>query len=179
MNQLSNGLVEADLINAVAMTELTINEEGWIMLKSKRSLLFVVVLIVASFLLSVPVEAGPSNVRLTWMGVTSWLIEVADLRIIMDGYITRNPTQALGPDEEAIQQVMDALGGNGKVDYILSGHGHFDHAFDTAVWARETGAQIIGSRTTCFEAIAQGIPDSQCTTVEGGDRASRALEPLG
>jgi hypothetical protein len=151
------------------MTALNVNGEEWIMLKSKRSLLIVVVLIVASFLGSVPVEAAPSQVRLTWMGVTSWLFEVADLRIVMDGYITRNPTQALGPDEEAIQQVMDALGGNGKVDYILSGHSHFDHAFDTAVWARETDAQIIGARSTCFQAIAQGIPASRCTIVEGGE----------
>ena len=106
-NQLSNGLVGAGLTDAVAMTALNVNEEEWIMLKSKRSLLIVVVLIVASFLGSVPVEAAPSQVRLTWMGVTSWLFEVADLRIVMDGYITRNPTQALGPDEEAIQQISD------------------------------------------------------------------------
>jgi hypothetical protein len=37
------------------------------------------------------------------------------------------------------------------------------------VWARETGAQIIGARSTCFQAIAQGIPASRCTIVEGGE----------
>ena len=122
----------------------------------------------------------PQQVLLTWMSITNWLYEVGDTRIVTDGYITRVPQEAFSgegfatatptkPDEPAIRRLVSALGSNSKIDFILTGHSHFDHSFDTAVWAKLTGAHIIGSRSTCLQAIAQGIPSSQCTIVEGGE----------
>ncbi len=122
----------------------------------------------------------PSTVFLTWMSVTNWLFEVGNTRIVTDGYITRIPEKAFSglgfataapakPDVPAIQRLIAGLGASGKVDFILTGHSHFDHSFDTAAWAKLTGAQIIGSRSTCLQAVAQGIPSSQCTAVEGGE----------
>src|SRR5215208_5790352 len=122
----------------------------------------------------------PQHVLLTWMSVTNWLCEVGDTRIVTDGYITRIPQEAFSgvsfatavptkQDEPAIRRLIDALGSSGKIDFILTGHSHFDHSFDTAVWAKLTGARIIGSRSTCLQAVAQGIPSSQCTAVEGGE----------
>jgi L-ascorbate metabolism protein UlaG (beta-lactamase superfamily) len=102
------------------------------------------------------------------MAIANWLFEVGDTRIVMDGWITR-PIQVRKPDVFAVHRVLHALGENEKVDYILTGHSHIDHALDTATWAKLTGAQIIGSRTTCFQAFAQGVPESQCTIVSGGE----------
>lgn len=124
--------------------------------------------------------ARPEKVFLTWMSVTNWLFEVGEVRIVMDGYITRIPQDAFSgpsfatavptkPDVPAIRRVIEALGGSKKIDFILTGHSHFDHSFDTAVWAKLTGAQIIGSRSTCLQAVAQGVPPTQCTAVEGGE----------
>lgn len=121
-------------------------------------------------------------VDFTWMSNTNWLIETADIRILLDGWITRIPRTArpdlrkpetltmrpLVPDTAGVKRVVEALNGEKKIDYILSGHSHFDHSFDTAVWARLTGAHIIGPRSTCLQAFAQGIPESQCTIVEDG-----------
>jgi L-ascorbate metabolism protein UlaG (beta-lactamase superfamily) len=122
----------------------------------------------------------PAQVFLTWMSVTNWLFEVGNIRIVMDGYISRIPQEAFSglsfatavpsrPDEPAIRRVVEAVGNAGKINFILTGHSHFDHSFDTAVWAKLTGAQIIGSRSTCLQAIAQNVPSSQCTAVEGGE----------
>ena len=111
------------------------------------------------------------------MSNTNWLIETEDVRIILDGWITRIPPPTrpdiqkletlalppLVPDTVNIRRVFDALNGEKKINYIISGHSHFDHSFDTAVWARLTGAQVIGPRSTCLQAIAQGIPESKCT----------------
>jgi len=127
----------------------------------------------------------PSRVFLTWMSVTNWLFEVGNTRIVTDGYITRIPEKAFSnlgfatatpaqPDVPAIQRLIAGLGASGKIDFILTGHSHFDHSFDTATWAKLTGARIIGSRSTCLQAVAQGIPSSQCTAVEGGE-----ILPLG
>jgi hypothetical protein len=67
---------------------------------------------------------------------------------------------------------MNALGGPASVNLLLTGHSHFDHSFDTAVWSRLTGARIIGSRTTCLQAEAQQIPASRCQAIDGGERIS-------
>ena len=128
--------------------------------------------------------AAPEHVRLTWMSVSNWLIEVGQTRIILDGYISRIPEAAFSgpsfayaepslPDTAAIQRVIEALG-SPRIDCILTGHSHFDHAFDVATWARLTGARIVGARSTCLQAVAQGVPDARCTAVEGGE-----LIPLG
>jgi hypothetical protein len=114
------------------------------------------------------------------MSITNWLFEVGSIRILTDGYITRIPESAFSgvgfatatptkPDEPAIRRVIEALGESGKIDFILTGHSHYDHSFDTATWAKLTGARIIGSRSTCLQAAAQGVPESQCTAVEGGE----------
>ena len=52
-------------------------------------------------------------------------------------------------------RVFKALGGPSSVNVLLTGHNHFDHSFDTATWSTLTGARIIGSKTTCFQALAE------------------------
>jgi L-ascorbate metabolism protein UlaG (beta-lactamase superfamily) len=76
------------------------------------------------------------------------------------------------PDEAGIKRLIEALGDARSIDYILTGHSHYDHSFDTATWAKLTGARIIGARSTCLQAVAQGIQTSQCTAVEGGEELS-------
>lgn len=122
----------------------------------------------------------PDSVFLTWMSITNWLFEVGNTRIVTDGYISRIPEKAFSgigfatasptpPDVPAIQRLIAGLRTSGKIDFILTGHSHYDHSFDTATWAKLTGARIIGSRSTCLQASAQGVPSSQCTAVEGGE----------
>lgn len=126
---------------------------------------------------------GSHEVRLTWLSIANWLFEIGDLRIVTDGTITRFPRENFfGPgngleftfepvtiDVQGVERVIDALGGNKKVDFILTGHSHMDHAYDVGTWAKLTGAHVIGARSTCFQVFAQGVPASQCTTVNGGE----------
>jgi hypothetical protein len=132
--------------------------------------------------------AGPSFVDLTWLSISNVYTEIGPLRILIDGYITRLPQSAFfggggglgqtrqpfNPDVPAVTRVMNALGGPTSVNLLLTGHSHFDHAFDTATWSRLTGARIIGSRTTCFQVAAQRLPADRCTAVSGGEAISVA-----
>lgn len=129
-------------------------------------------------------SAPPAFVDITWMSVSNVYYELGSLGVLTDGYITRIPQRAFFggggglarsrdafvPDRAAVQRVLDALGGRDRIGLLLTGHSHFDHAFDTATWASLTGADIIGSRTTCLQAVAQGVPASRCTAVTGGER---------
>jgi L-ascorbate metabolism protein UlaG (beta-lactamase superfamily) len=112
--------------------------------------------------------------------------EVGTRKILADSYITRvpesafhggggglaNTSRAFKPDIHAIKQVRDAIGGESSVDLLLTGHSHFDHAFDTATWAKLTGAAIMGSPTTCYQVEAEAVPRDQCTALYGGERIS-------
>ncbi len=132
--------------------------------------------------------AGPHEVELTWMSIANWYFKLGSLRIVMDGYITRVPTDVFVPsplfpadrftttnrpwpvDVAAVERVHDALSAGGQLDYLLAGHSHFDHTYDTATWSALTGAPIIGGLSTCFQAQAMGLPAGRCLRVDGGER---------
>ncbi len=126
-------------------------------------------------------DTVPDHVDITWMSVANMLYEFGALNVVTDGYITRiaasnftggnsglkNTINPSLPDVPAVTQVLDAIGGAPKVNLLLTGHSHFDHSFDTATWSMLTGAPIIGSQTTCFQAQAQNIANNFCTPVSG------------
>ena len=126
----------------------------------------------------------PSYVDITWMSIANMYYEIGNIGILTDGYFTRIPQDAFyggggglahtrmayKPDVDAVTRVLEALGGKQRFNLLLTGHSHFDHSFDTATWSRLTGARIIGSKTTCFQAIAERIPADRCRAVYGGEK---------
>ena len=128
--------------------------------------------------------AAPAFVDITWFSISNMYYEIGPVKIVTDGYVTRipqsafyggggglaNTRRAYKPDEAAVMRVLNAFGGPSNVNLLLTGHSHFDHSFDTAVWSRLSGARIIGSRTTCLQVEAQHIPANRCQAVDGGER---------
>jgi hypothetical protein len=130
-----------------------------------------------------PPTSDAPRVHLTWMSIANWLFELNDVRILMDGYFTRVPappfffggggglafTQAAFPiDVPMVLRVREAIGD--PIDWVYTGHSHFDHSWDSPLWAALTGAQLIGSRSTCLQARAQNLPSTQCSEILGGER---------
>jgi L-ascorbate metabolism protein UlaG (beta-lactamase superfamily) len=125
--------------------------------------------------------AGPSFVDITWFSISNMYYQLGSLGVITDGYITRIPQSAFfggggglanthqpfKPDVDGVTRVMNALGGRSSVNLLLTGHSHFDHSFDTATWSKLTGAHIIGSKTTCLQALAEKVPGDRCRAVSG------------
>lgn len=127
----------------------------------------------------------PSDVRLTWFGIGNWSIRIGDLNVLVDGTMTRIPqdrfyggasgmanTTAAGPiDKPAVEQANNVLGAapGSAINLIVTGHSHFNAAFDTAYWATLTHARVVGARSTCFQTRALGVPADQCNPVEGGE----------
>ncbi|HEY3257119.1 MAG TPA: thrombospondin type 3 repeat-containing protein, partial [Polyangiaceae bacterium] len=135
-----------------------------------------------------PCGAGPQHIDITWMTITNVYAELGPLNVLIDGYVTRiaqnnffggggglqNTYSPSVPNVALIGQVLSALGGPDKLNLLMTGHSHFDHAFDTATWSLLTNAPIIGSKTTCFQAVAQGIPAARCSEVLGGEKLTLA-----
>jgi hypothetical protein len=128
--------------------------------------------------------AGPDHVDITWMSIANIHYALGDLRILTDGYITRIPESEFHgggggyaytrnpwkPDVAAVSRVLDAIGGPSEVKLLLTGHSHWDHSFDTATWSKLTGAPVIGSITTCYEARAENLPEDLCRPVYGREK---------
>jgi hypothetical protein len=127
---------------------------------------------------------APAQVDITWMSIANVYFRVGSMGILADGYLTRIPQSAFSgggggmanthgsfrPDEALVARVLGALGGPSSVGLLLTGHSHFDHSFDTPTWSRLTGARIVGPRTTCYQARAEGLPNERCTAVYGGEK---------
>lgn len=128
---------------------------------------------------------APKSIRMTYFGIANWTFQIGTLNIMMDGYMTRIPqnyfsggggglafTRAGYPIDKAgvdkDNTTLAAAPGT-PINLILTGHSHFDHSFDTPYWAKATGAQVIGSQTTCYQIQALGVPAKQCTAVNGGE----------
>ena len=136
-----------------------------------------------------PALAAPTSVELTWMSIANWYFKIGDQRIMMDAYITRIPgppffyappnipgdqyaytQKGATVDVDSVKKVRDAVLGPSKLDYLLVGHSHWDHSWDSPTWAKLTGARMIGGQSSCLQAAAQGIGDSQCRSVSGGEK---------
>jgi hypothetical protein len=140
------------------------------------------------FALSPARAAGPSHVDITWMSIANVYYEIGSLGILTDGYFTRLPQsaffggggglgqtrQAFKPDVNAVRRVLAAIGGPSRVNLLLTGHSHFDHSFDTATWSKLTSARVVGSKTTCFQVMAEEVPADRCMSVDGGEKIALA-----
>jgi len=142
-----------------------------------------------SALFANPASSAPTSVEMTWMSIANWYFQVGDKRIMMDGYITRVPgppffysppkipgdlyaytKEGYPIDTASIAKVNDTLLGGAKLDYMLVGHSHFDHSWDSPTWSKMTGAQMIGGNSSCLQAQAQGVAGAQCRSVSGGEK---------
>lgn len=76
--------------------------------------------------------------EITYLGHSTFLIELQGSKILFDPFIT--------PNELAKDIDVDSI----EADYILLSHGHSDHVADVEAIARRTGATIISS----FEVVS-------------------------
>jgi L-ascorbate metabolism protein UlaG (beta-lactamase superfamily) len=83
--------------------------------------------------------------KITYLGHSCFFVETATARLIIDPFLTDNPTAAV--------QAADI-----RCDYILISHGHCDHTGDALDIARRNNATIISNHEICNYFAAQGAP---------------------
>src|SRR5262249_8845844 len=146
--------------------------------------------LLSSILWAAPAIAA-TTVEMTWMSIANWYFKIGEKRIMMDAYISRLPgppfftsppaypgdmyaytKSGAAVETDSIRKVHDAVLGDKKLDWLLVGHSHWDHSWDTPTWSKMTGAPMIGGISTCFQAEAQGVTGAQCRRVNGGEKIS-------
>ncbi|MFG0263144.1 MAG: metal-dependent hydrolase [Novipirellula sp. JB048] len=71
--------------------------------------------------------------KLTWLSHASWLLETDAHRILLDPFLSDNPTAQSAPD--AIE----------NISHILVSHGHFDHVADVATIANRDDSTVVAN----------------------------------
>ena len=120
-----------------------------------------------------PGASRGADIAITFMGVTTMLFDDGRTRLLSDGYFSR-PSKfpaflgSIGPDRGRITLALDRAQ-IANLDAVFVAHSHFDHALDSPVVAKLTGAELIGSEST--EQIARGynFPMRRFRRVQGGD----------
>ena len=109
---------------------------------------------------------APTEVRTTWFGISNWHYQIGDLGFILDGEVVNAGRE---PSPAAVTKALDALKLRGSVDFFLVGHEHRDHALQIPEYARQTGKPIYAPASVCKAVVDYGNPESQCTTINGGE----------
>jgi L-ascorbate metabolism protein UlaG (beta-lactamase superfamily) len=88
------------------------------------------------------------SVEYTYIGHGCHLLNINGTKILIDPFLTGNPSTDLSPDKV-------------EADVIVISHGHGDHVGDTVAIAQRTGAKVISN----FEIInwlgGQGLDQSK------------------
>jgi hypothetical protein len=116
---------------------------------------------------------APRDIRMTWFGITNWHYQIGDLGIMLDGVASFRTAEGGIVKQEInrplVDKVHDALRKAGSIDVMLLGHRHADHSLDSPYWALKTKARYFAPAEACADAVAYGVPASQCTPIVGGE----------
>ena len=87
--------------------------------------------------------------KLTWYGHSAFRIETDGATILIDPFLSGNPSWGRGWEEAAE-----------GVTHILLTHGHNDHLGDTLAILKKTGAMLVANFEICMYLVGQGHDDS-------------------
>ena len=93
--------------------------------------------------------------KITWLGHGSFALDVDGHKVLIDPYLSGNPSASAAADQLA-------------ADFILVSHGHGDHTGDLVSIAKRTGALVIANHEIAGWASAQGIAKTHGQHIGGG-----------
>lgn len=82
--------------------------------------------------------------KITWLGHSALSLETGGYHILVDPFLSGNPSAAAQPEKV-------------PADFILVTHGHGDHVGDTVKIAKRTGALVVSNFEICNWLSGQGL----------------------
>lgn len=120
-----------------------------------------------------PAPENSTAITVKWFGVATLLIDDGETQIMTDGFFSRPSLldvmlkRPIGPDIETIGRVLEAHNIN-RLAAIMPLHSHYDHAMDSGEVAKQTGAMLLGSKSTAVIGRSSHVPEEQIEIIETG-----------
>lgn len=120
----------------------------------------------------VPGATETSPLTVTWMGVSTLLVDDGTSALLTDGFFSRPSlidvgARKLRPSSARIDAAL-ARAGVDRLAAVLPVHTHYDHAMDSAVVAERTGARVVGGRSAANIARGQGLSEDRIVIATPG-----------
>jgi L-ascorbate metabolism protein UlaG (beta-lactamase superfamily) len=117
---------------------------------------------------TVPAAKPGAPLTVTWLGVSTLLLNDGSSALITDGYFSRPSLArvALGKVSPSAARVDGCLA-RAKVtrlEAVIPVHTHIDHAMDSALVADRTGAQLVGGKSAANVGRGYGLPEDRLVT---------------
>ncbi len=105
------------------------------------------------------------NLKVTFLGTSSLLIDDGETQLLTDGFITRpglfkTGFGKIGCDTNKINAFVDEYKAT-RLKAIFCAHSHYDHAMDAPYIAKQTGAVMYGSASTLNIGRGAGLTESK------------------
>jgi L-ascorbate metabolism protein UlaG (beta-lactamase superfamily) len=111
-------------------------------------------------------DATPASpLTVTWMGVSTLLVDDGTSALLTDGFFSRPRLIDVGirklrPSSSRIDAALSRAGIH-HLDAVLPVHTHYDHAMDSAVVAQRTGALVVGGASAVNVARGQRLSEDR------------------
>ena len=134
----------------------------------------------------VPIATGDLGV--TFLGVSTLLLDDGDSAVMTDGFFSRPSLSRvavgkLASDPIRIDSALTRLGLGGtnpgfRLHAVVPVHTHFDHAMDSAAVAKRTGAVLVGGESALNIGRGAGLGDDHIQVVTPGSQVTHGAFTL-
>ncbi|MGH3970717.1 MAG: MBL fold metallo-hydrolase, partial [Mycobacterium sp.] len=125
---------------------------------------------------TVPVAESGAPLRVTWLGVSTLLLDDGSSALMTDGYFSRPRLSrvALGKVSPSPARVDGCLvrARVTRLQAVVLVHTHIDHALDSALVADRTGAQLVGGESAANVGRGYGLPEERLVVAVSGEPIS-------
>ena len=121
----------------------------------------------------VPVADPDAALAVTWLGVSTLLIDDGTSAIMTDGFFSRPGLLDVGlrrltPSASRIDYCLTRANVN-RLAAVLPVHTHYDHALDSAAVAERTGARVVGGESAANIARGHGLSPDHVIIANSGE----------
>jgi L-ascorbate metabolism protein UlaG (beta-lactamase superfamily) len=121
---------------------------------------------------TVPVADSDAPLTVTWLGVSTLLIDDGTSAVMTDGFFSRPSLARVGvgkvaPSPARVDGCLARVGVK-RLEAVVPVHTHFDHALDSALVADRTGAQLVGGESAANVGRGYGLSESRLVVTEPG-----------
>src|SRR6201998_1983598 len=114
-----------------------------------------------------------SPLSVTWMGVTTLLLDDGSSALMTDGFFSRPGLAQLAAGRVAPSAArVDGCLARAKVsglEAVIPVHAHFDHVLDSALVADRTGARLVGGESAANVGRGYGLPEDRLVVAVPGE----------